>query len=34
MIQKIEGGYATNYIYDQEDRLDKVEDGQGGVIAT
>ncbi|MGA1869448.1 MAG: RHS repeat-associated core domain-containing protein [bacterium] len=32
MIQKVLGGEATNYIYDIEDRLIQVEDGNGLII--
>ena len=34
MVQKIEGGAEINYYYNPENRLNRVEDGFGTVIAT
>jgi len=34
MIKKTDAGQVTNYIYNVEDRLERVEDGTGSLIAT
>jgi RHS repeat-associated protein len=34
MIKKTDAGQVTNYIYNLEDRLERVEDGSGSLIAT